>query len=107
MINPGTLPVPDATEAAAADNIRVFVAAVREQGGEMAGDPVRDPDSDRDGRYGYRLAGVDGASVHVLMPGAPLAAVRDDRSAGAPCLYVGGEAWWWPSAVLQAGGAMR
>ncbi|GIG75185.1 hypothetical protein Pfl04_35890 [Planosporangium flavigriseum] len=71
----------------------------------MAGDPVRDPQTDRDGRYGYLLPVADGSTVSVLMPGVELQRVRDDLTATAPCLYVSNEAWWWPSAVIQAASA--
>lgn len=82
-----------------------FASAVRERGGQLADDPIRDGQADRDGRYGYLLPAANGAMVRILMPGAELGRVRDDRSAAAPCLYVGDEPWWWPSAVDQAVGA--
>jgi hypothetical protein len=109
MINPGTLPVEDATLETAAANIAVFVAAVRDRGGEVAGDPVRDPAADGDGRYGYLLHTPAGV-VPVRMPGAPLSRVRDDLSAAAPCIYVAGNPWWWNDAVGQGvyrGGTAR
>ncbi|GII22554.1 hypothetical protein Pme01_21510 [Planosporangium mesophilum] len=105
VINPGTLPVDGATEAAAAQNMTVFITAVLEQGGQLAGDPVRDPEADRDGRFGYLLPVTSGSTVRVLMPGVDLQRVRDDLTVAAPCLYVDDEPWWWPSAVTQAVGA--
>ncbi len=101
VINPGTLPVEDAREELAAANLEIFLAAVVERGGQLAGEPVRDPAADRDGRYGWDLAMPDGTVVRLLMPGAELMRVRDDLSARAPCLYVSGEAWWWNDAVGQ------
>ena len=109
MINPGSAPVADAREELAAANLHIFVDAVREQallerevrgaGGEVA-DPVRDPDADRDGRYGWTLT-VNGVKVSILMPGVHLTQLHD-MGAGAPCLQINGNWWWWPSAVGAA-----
>ncbi|MGC9670934.1 hypothetical protein ACNTMW_30855 [Planosporangium sp. 12N6] len=57
MINPGARPVDNATEAAAAANIKVFVVAVMEQGGQLAGDPIRDPEADRGRQVRLPVAG--------------------------------------------------
>lgn len=111
MINPGTQPVVNATEERAAANMQAFAEAVAEVVADddiVVETPHRDADSDSgDGRYGYTVSTADGASVHILMPGAPLAAVRDDRSPAAPCLAVNGTWWWWPSAVTMAVAALR
>lgn len=107
---PGTAPVPDATPEHAETNMTAFAQAVAEAVADddlVLEEPQRNNDSDAGGRYGYHLPTADGASVHILMPGAPLAAVRDDRSQTAPCLTVNGEWWWWPSAVTMAAGALR
>lgn len=102
-INPGTRAVPDATEAAAAANITVFAAAVRDHGGHLDGEPIRDTSLDAgDGRFGYRLPTAAGGVVLIRMPGTDLAHVRDDLSAQAYCLYVNELPWWWPSAVQGA-----
>jgi len=111
VINPGTLPVAEAREDLAAANLAVFLAAVRDRAAELdevpiryrvaglAGDAVRDPAADRDGRFGWDLPYSDGRIVRLLMPGAELGLVRDDRTAVAPCLNVNGEPWWWNDAV--------
>ncbi|MFI7598283.1 hypothetical protein [Actinoplanes sp. NPDC049681] len=100
MINSGTLPIDDAREDLATANVDVFLAAVRDRGGVLAGDPGRDPAADRDGRFGWDLSMADGSVVRLLMPGVELIRVRDDlTAAGSPCLYVNGSAWWWAAAV--------
>jgi hypothetical protein len=99
MINPGSLPIDGAREDLAAANLGVFLAAARERGAELAGDPVRDPAADRDGRYGWDLPMADGSVVRLLMPGVELTRVRDDLTASAPTLGVCGSAWWWNDAV--------
>lgn len=114
VINPGTDPLPNATEDAAALVLAAFLAAVQEHGAVLAGDPVRSPELDThvlhgdsepstDGRFGWTLTGTNGVSVPVRIPGAPLAAVKA-MGATAPCLYVRGSACWWPSAVTGAAG---
>jgi hypothetical protein len=99
MINPGTVPVDDAREDLAVHNVDVFLAAARERGAPLAGPPVRDPEADRDGRYGWDLPMTDGSMVRLLMPGTELIRARDDITAQAPCLYVNGGAWWWKDAL--------
>jgi hypothetical protein len=104
-INPGTRPVPDATEAAAVANIAVFAAAVSASGGHVDGEPIRDLSLDTgDGRFGFRLPIAGGGAVLIRMPGTELAHVRDDMSAQAFCLYINEVPWWWPSAVQAARG---
>jgi hypothetical protein len=102
MINPGTRPIEGAREDLAAANLEVFLKAVREHGGQLAGDPVRDPAADRDGRFGWDLPQADGSVTRLLMPGVELMRVRDDITAQALCLYVNGGAWWWSDAVGMA-----
>lgn len=89
-INPGSGPVENASEAEAVESMRVFAA-------EVGIDPVRAPELDIDGRFGWRFGDVE-----VLMPGVPVVAVRDDMRASAPCIRVGGSWWWWRDAVGQA-----
>lgn len=112
MINPGTSPLADTREDLAADNVHTFLAAVQQRvphtgGGpvtrtaELAGEPVRDPAADRDGRYGWTLHFTDGRQMRLLMPGADIAEVRDDITATAPCLYLNGHAHWWDDAVAR------
>jgi hypothetical protein len=99
MINPGAVPVDDADEQLAEQNLGVFLAAARERGAQLGGDPVRDPAADRDGRFGWDLPVVGGSVTRLLMPGVELMRVRDDLTSNAPCLYVNGSAWWWQSAL--------
>jgi len=109
VINPGALPVEGAREELAATNLRTFVDAVRERallerdvpgsGGEV-GEPVRDLELDRDGRFGWKLP-VNGAEVSILMPGANLGQVRE-LGAAAPCLQINGNWAWWNDAVSAA-----
>jgi hypothetical protein len=111
MINPGTAPIEQAGEDLAATALSAFLAAVHARAAEMdqvpimartaglAGDPVRDPGADRDGRFGWNLPFSDGRVVRLLMPGVALTLIRDDITATAPCLYVNGHAWWWNDAV--------
>ena len=91
-INPGSDPVENASEAEAAANMVAFAEAVGEDL-----EPVRAPELDVGGRFGWRLGPVE-----VLMPGVPLVAVRDDARPTAPCLKVNGSWWWWADAVGQA-----
>lgn len=108
---PGTAPVPDATPEHAETNMKAFTDAVAEAVAEdeiVVETPERDAASDTgDGRYGYRLASADGASVHILMPGAPLTDVRDIFGTRPPCLAINGTWWWWPSAITMAAGVLR
>ncbi|MEV8508355.1 hypothetical protein AB0368_26535 [Actinoplanes sp. NPDC051475] len=67
-------------------NLAVFLKAVGKRGGELAGDPIRDPAADRDGRFGWDLPRPDGSITRLLMPGVELMRVRDDLTAHAPCL---------------------
>ncbi|GAB1646786.1 hypothetical protein [Krasilnikovia sp. MM14-A1259] len=100
-INPGSRPVTDPDEDLAAANIREFTAAVAAHHGHpLTADRATDLDTG-DGRFGYRLYGEGSNPVEILMPGAPLAVVRDDLTAQAYCLRVG-DYWWWSSAVDMA-----
>ncbi|WP_157747094.1 hypothetical protein [Micromonospora echinofusca] len=105
VINPGTQPVENSSEATAAENIEVFVQALHERGIQLSGPATRDSSSDRDGRYGYLLPTA--TSIRILMPGVELTRVRDDLTASAPCLFVNDRPWWWSDAVKQAAGAIN
>jgi hypothetical protein len=114
VINPGTLPLDDVSEDLAAANLTVFLAAVRVRATELekveirhrvagiSGEPVRTPDADRDGRFGWSLPLSDGGGISVLMPGVDLARLRDDLTAQAPMLYIDGVQGWWADAVGSA-----
>ena len=105
MVNPGTLPVEGATEAAAAANMSALIEGVAERGDWLTGEVVRDEQADRDGRFGYLLPSVAGTTVRVLMPGIDLSRLTGAQrlSATAPCLYINDTPWWWKTdAVDQA-----
>lgn len=116
MINPGrnypgARPIDDAVEGLAAVALDVFLAAVGERAVELEqlpirhriagidGDPVREPNADRDGWFAWRLPISDGTTVQIRIPGVELPRMRDDLSATAPCLYVGADPWGWDAAV--------
>ena len=102
----GTQPVDDADETRAGRNLDVFLAEARDRGAVLAGEPVRTPAADRDGRFGWSIPTADGGAVRLLMPGAELEQVRGDTAA-APCLFLNAgndppgpsDAWWWHDAV--------
>ena len=99
MINPGSQPVDGAREDLAAANLDIFLTAVRDRRGDaLAGDPVREPGVDRDGRYGWKVPTSDGLVITVLMPGAELERVRA-LGATAPVLYLNDNPAWWNDAV--------
>lgn len=112
MINPGTVPLEQASEDLAVTNLDTFLTEVSERAAvldevpirrriaHLNGTPVRDSTADRDGRFGWNLPFSDGRTVPVLMPGVPLTALRD-IGASAPCLYINGSSWWWDNAVGQ------
>jgi hypothetical protein len=102
IINPGTQPIENAREDLAVANLAVFLDAVRERGGQLDGEAVRDPAADRDGRFGWNLPMTGERVTRLLMPGVELARVRDDITAQAPCLWVNDNAWWWNDAVGMA-----
>jgi hypothetical protein len=66
MINPGTSPLENTREDLAAENLDAFLTAVQQRAAQMGAGPVtrtadltdsptRDPEADRDGRYGWNL----------------------------------------------------
>ncbi|MFF5291921.1 hypothetical protein [Paractinoplanes globisporus] len=113
MINPGSRPVEGATAAQAEANMRAFIEAVR-AAAEIArevrpvasvGEPMREESLDADGRYGWVLP-IGERLVPILMPGVDLAVLRA-LDAASPCLRVGSEWVWWPSAAGAAVPATR
>jgi hypothetical protein len=95
LINAGTGVVADASEAQAVENIAAFVTELALEGVEII---RRNKQRDEGGRFHFKLVlGTRKASV--LMPGASLATVRDERSIFQPRLYVNGSSWWWPYAI--------
>lgn len=109
IINPGSGPVDDASEAEAQANIQVFVADLDLEDVNT----VRLPDRDKDGRFGFLLwrevAGV-GRCVTVDMPGIPLEQVRWRTGLDPwqfPRLYVADSSWLWKFALTAAGGRLE
>ncbi|MET9086130.1 hypothetical protein ABZX77_30365 [Streptomyces sp. NPDC004237] len=104
IINPGTGPVADATEANAAINITVFGDDL-----QAAGLPVdsctRAQGADYgDGRYAFTLAMGDGRTIEIQMPGLPVDQVRFMSEDGQniwhfPRLYVDDSSMVWEFAL--------
>ena len=101
-INPGTGPLPEATEAHAIENIKHYVTDC----GVPRVDWVRIPAYDYGGgRYAF-LVWRQNVCHEVQMPGLPLHEVRYVASGGQspfdyPRLYVDGSSWLWAFALLD------
>lgn len=104
IINPGTGPVADATEANAAVNITVFGDDLRAAGLDVHGcNRLRDDDYG-DGRYAFEVAMADGRTIEIQMPGLPVERVRFMGEDGQniwhfPRLYVDGSSMVWEFAL--------
>jgi hypothetical protein len=110
VINPGSGPVPDATEVNAIENIKHFVVDLGTPDIEYCGDIQwgRIDRLDDDGRYGFLIwLDLYAGDVHghyVEMPGLPLDQVRwmENRHQDIwdfPRLYVDGSSWVWKFAL--------
>lgn len=105
IINPGSGPVDDATEANAHAAIRQFTSDLRARG--IAVVDMRQPDLDGEGRYGFALTSEalpNGTAIEVEMPGLPVDRVRYMDEDGQniwdfPRLYVDGSSWVWKFAL--------
>lgn len=101
IINPGTGPVPGATEADATVAIRAFVEDLARRGWMV--DDVRPAGEPVEGRYPFRIRFADRRVVNVDMPGLPVEQVRylgeDQDPWQYPRLYVDGDSWLWSFAV--------
>ncbi|MFI1767494.1 hypothetical protein ACH41H_36355 [Streptomyces sp. NPDC020800] len=105
-INPGTGPVPDATEANAGASAAVFVLDLSAKGLPVA-DAVRSPEQDHgEGRYAFTLTMADPTrrTVEVQMPGLSIERVRFMGEDGQniwhfPRLYVDGSSCVWQFAL--------
>jgi hypothetical protein len=99
-VNQGSGPAADAIEQNAVDNIKAFVADLRERGLSINGFE-RAPDADYgDGRFAFHVHSADGTRREVQMPGLPLEQVRWLKSEGQsirefPRLYIDGSSWVW------------
>lgn len=103
IINPGSGPVADASEAQAEANIVHFIADCGVPHVVYIRIPERD---DNDGRFSYLLWKEGSTRCHeVAMPGIPLDQVRfmdtkDQDIWDFPRLYVDGHSWVWMFALL-------
>lgn len=94
IINPGSEPLPDATEEQAVLNMAAFADELSQHVGVAS--YVRAATSDYgDGRYAFEILTDDERRIEVQMPGAPLDRVRD----GWTRLYVDGSSWVWDFAL--------
>lgn len=104
IVNPGSGPVPEATEQHAAGNMAVFADDLR-TAGHGVDTFTRHADADYgDGRYAYTLTMDDGRSIEIQMPGLPVDRVRFMSEDGQniwdfPRLYVDGGSWIWQFAL--------
>ncbi|NUP52308.1 MAG: hypothetical protein HOW97_34055 [Catenulispora sp.] len=104
IINPGSGPVPEATEEHATANMAVLADDLRARG--VAVDTfIRRPEADYgDGRYAYVLTVTDHPSAEIQMPGLPTDQVRYLGEEGQniwdfPRLYVDDSSWVWKFAL--------
>ncbi|MFF0139708.1 hypothetical protein ACFYRN_25045 [Streptomyces sp. NPDC005227] len=104
IINPGSGPVPEATEAHAAVNVTVFGDDLK-RAGIVVTDCARTPGADYgDGRFAFNLTTEDGRTIAVQMPGLPVERVRWLGEEGQniwdfPRLYVDDSSWVWQFAL--------
>lgn len=98
IINPGTGPVPGATEENATAAMAVFCDDLRAQGKPVAG--FDRTSGDDEGRFAYDVILADGETHQIEMPGLPVDQVRylgtDEQDIwDFPRLYVDGSSWVW------------
>lgn len=104
FINPGTGPVPEATEDHATSNMAVFIDDLRAAGLGVDTFTRRSESDYGHGRYAYELSMADGRSIEIQMPGLPADQVRyvDTERQNIwdfPRLYVDGGSWVWKFAL--------
>lgn len=96
IINPGTGPVPEATEENAIINIKHWITDTGVDGIEY----LRNPKGDFDGRYSFLV--WKNTRCHIIdMPGIALEIVRSATPWVSPRLYVDGSSWLWNYSVLE------
>ena len=100
IINPGTGPVPGATQENAAAAMVVFCDDLRAQGKTVAAIGERRAAGNDDGRFTYDVILADGETHEIEMPGLPVDQVRylgtDEQDIwDFPRLYVDGSSWVW------------
>jgi hypothetical protein len=97
IINPGSGPVPDATEENAAAAMAVFCDDLRAQGKAVAG--FDRTAGDDEGRFAFDVILADGEKHQIEMPGLPVDQVRylgePQNIWDFPRLYVDGSSWVW------------
>lgn len=105
-MNPGTEPLPLATEERAIANMAVFVEDLANEA-HTAKSHERTPEKDYgEGRFAFTVWRDDGREFEVQMPGIPLERLRGDASSNAFAfqrLYVDGDSWLWGYAVATVG----
>lgn len=114
IINPGSGPVGDATEANATAAMERFANDLRALG-HQGFVHLRQPGLDADGRFGFALqhpALPNGAAVEIEMPGLPVERVRYMGEDGQniwdfPRLYVDGSSWVWKYALGVVGDVLK
>lgn len=98
MLNPGTGPVPNASEDQAAANVAEFVDELREAGGVNVVSFVRAATSDYgEGRYAFELLTDDERRIEVQMPGIQIDLLRESWAR----LYIDGSSWEWEYALRK------
>lgn len=102
IINPGSGPVPEATEGEALAAMRQFVNDLFAM--NIKAIDLRQPGLDGNGRYGFALHLPGGRVVEIEMPGLPIDQVRWMDEPGQniwdfPRLYVDGDSWVWKYAL--------
>lgn len=104
FINPGSGPVPEATEQQAIASMAVFVLDLGTNGLPVA-QAARQPANDYgEGRYAFLLTMADRRTIEVQMPGLPVERVRYTGEVGQniwdfPRLYVDDSSWVWKFAL--------
>ncbi len=98
LLNPGSGPVPDATEEQAVANMSEFVSELGAHYDVTVVSHARAAASDYgDGRWAFELLTDDERRIEVQMPGAPIKQVREEWTR----LYVDGSSWFWEYALRQ------
>lgn len=98
IFNPGSGPVPEATEAQADLNMRAFVSDLARLHDFQVTAYTRAADRDYgNGRWAYDILTRGGLSIEIQMPGASLRQVQEEWFR----LYVNGSSWFWEFALRQ------
>ena len=99
IINPGTEPLPEATEENAGKAIDLFVADLNERGVHVV-KVWRKPGNDRGGGwFAYRILTDTDRGYNIGMPGIDPEATHAGVPFTSPRLYVDGSSWLWGYAL--------